>query len=175
VLILGVLILLLAIYIGTSVIRTSPPSWLLAMGFVGLAMAYIGFSTGLEWVPTDGESVGFGDCTVCGATNLGVARRRGINYCRLCYANGNADAYFNGMDIQNREPERSRPQEIPSGGYAWASSKEESAPTQPQGTKEIIKERLKIHRETIVKIRCGHCHRLFEEEKGNCPNCGAPV
>jgi rRNA maturation endonuclease Nob1 len=24
-------------------------------------------------------------------------------------------------------------------------------------------------------LRCGHCHRLIEEQKDSCPYCGAPI
>jgi hypothetical protein len=162
--VLGILIFLLAVYLGTSVYgNTSPPSWLLVMGFVGLAVGYVGGRIAFEWAPPGGESVGFGNCTICGETNVAVASRDGVNYCGHCYRNGAAQAYFDGMDRQSRGSDRTQPQI------------EERPPTQPQATKEIIKEREVIHRETIVKIRCGHCHRLFEEEKGSCPNCGAPV
>lgn len=159
---LGTFIFLLAVYLGTSVIHDAP-SWLLGMGFVGLAMMYVGCYVSFAWAPPGGESDGFGDCTVCGETNVAVAYREGVNYCGRCYQNGKAQGYFDGMDRQSRESERAQ------------SQIEESPPTQPQAAKEIIKERVEIHRETIVKIRCGHCHRLFEEEKGSCPNCGAPV
>ena len=158
---LGIFIFLLAVYLGTSVYRAAP-GWLVGMGFVGLAMAYVGFIVGFAWAPPGGESVGFGDCTICGETNVAVAYRGGVNYCGTCYENGAAQAYFDGMDRQSRESERAQP------------LIDERPPTQPQ-VKEIIKEREVIHRETIVKIRCGHCHRLFEEEKGSCPYCGAPV
>jgi len=161
---LGIFIFLLTVYLGTSVIHDAP-GWLLGMGFVGLVMVYVGCYVAFAWAPPGGESDGFGDCTVCGETNVAVAHLHGVNYCGRCYQNGKAQGYFDGMDRQSRESERARPQI------------EESVVTQPPSpqVKEIIKEREVIHRETIVKIRCGHCRRLFEEEKGNCPYCGAPA
>lgn len=161
-LVLGILIFLLAIYLATS-LPHSDFGYISTLALVGLAMMYVGFIVGFAWAPPGGESTGFGDCTICGGTDVGVAIRGDVNYCERCYQNGAAQAYFDGMDRQSRESERARPQI------------EESVATQPQVAKEIIKERVEIHRETIVKIRCGHCHRLFEEEKGSCPYCGAPV
>jgi hypothetical protein len=42
------------------------------------------------------------------------------------------------------------------------------------GIKEVFREREIITRE-IVKIRCRHCSRLFEEKSNYCPHCGAPL
>jgi rubrerythrin len=41
-------------------------------------------------------------------------------------------------------------------------------------TKEVYREKEIITRE-IVKIRCRHCGRLFEEKSNYCPHCGAPL
>ncbi len=40
------------------------------------------------------------------------------------------------------------------------------------GTKEVYREREVITRE-IVRIRCRHCGKLFEEKLDRCPHCGA--
>lgn len=45
-------------------------------------------------------------------------------------------------------------------------------PSRP-AVREVFKEREVITRE-IVKIRCRHCGRLFEEKLDRCPHCGAP-
>lgn len=155
---LGLFILLLLISLGThGYLGNTPPGpgWALALGLVSLAMMYFGFLV-LRVVPAD-------DCTICGKTNMEVTSSRGVNYCNSCYENGAAQAYFDGMDRQSRESEKAQPQ---------IEERQQSPPPQ---VKEIIKEREVIHRETIVKIRCGHCRKLFEEEKGSCPYCGAPA
>jgi len=164
---LGLLILLLLIYLGTVYHSMPAPSWAVAIGFVSLVMMYVGFFI------LRVESVQIGDCTICGETNVEVTSSKGVDYCQRCYENGSAQAYFDGMRRQAQESERAHPQERALGGYAWASNAEQSS--QPQVAKEVIKERVEIHKETVVKIRCGHCHRLFEEEKGSCPYCGAPI
>jgi hypothetical protein len=150
-LVLGIIILVL----GLSVFAHSS-GYQAIMVMAGLFMAIGGFFAGFEPLPPGGESVGFGDCTICGKTNLGVATLRGVNYCGSCYNTGAAQAYFDGMDKQNRESERERSQ----------PQSEESALAQPRVTKETIREREVIQRE-IVKIRCRHCGVLFEEKAIN--------
>ena len=49
----------------------------------------------------------------------------------------------------------------------------QQAAVQPQVTKEIIREKEVIQRE-IVKVRCRHCKRLYDEVGDYCPYCGAP-
>ena len=155
---IGLLILVLTVYVAIAVYHNSTTNPLSASQdlviFVSLVMMYVGFLI-LRVVPT-------GHCPICGRTNVEVATQNGVDYCNRCYESGAAQAYFAGMERQSRESERAQPPM-------------EERPQPPPQVKEIIKEREVIHRETIVKIRCGHCHRLFEEEKGSCPYCGAPV
>jgi hypothetical protein len=106
---LGIFIFLLAVYLGTSVLDDAP-GWLLGMGFVALAMMYVDCYASFAWAPPGGESDGFGDCTICGETNVAVAHLGGVNYCGRCYQNGKAQGYFDGMDRQSRESERAQSQ-----------------------------------------------------------------
>ena len=161
---LGLLILVLTVYVAFSVFHNSDTNPLSGSQdlviFVSLAMMYVGFAILRITAPQ-------GDCDICGKTDVEVTSWRDVNYCERCIKNGDAQRYFDEKDERESEA-RSRTQ----------PQIEEHAPTQaappPQVMKETIREREVIH-DTIVKIRCGHCHRLYEEEKGSCPYCGAPI
>jgi hypothetical protein len=63
-------------------------------------------------------------------------------------------------------PSESRPAEV---GSSMQTESETRAA--PPISKEIIRERETIRE--IVKIRCGHCGKLYDERENRCPHCGA--
>jgi hypothetical protein len=158
-LVLGILIFLLAIYLATS-LPHSDFGYISTLALVGLAMMYVGFIVGFAWAPPGGESTGFGDCTICGGTDVGVAIRGDVNYCERCYQNGAAQAYFDGMDRQRQ--------------VETAPSPQPQVIVQQQPViKEVIREKEIITKERW--FRCPHCRTEFKEGPSRCPHCGAPA